>query len=90
MFIRQGVFQNQHYVILQSKPIGDHWDTAEANGTNLLHELKMLHIGQYFLSSFISRAVENNVQLPREYLCGAVGLVLMTLQIYDSMLRVHF
>jgi hypothetical protein len=74
----------------QSKPFGDIWETAEANDTNLLHELKMLHIGQYFLSSFISRAAENDVQLPHEYLCSVVDSVLMALWTYNSTLQVHF
>jgi hypothetical protein len=66
----QGVFKDQHYAIFQSKPLGNEWLTAEANVVSLLQELKMLHIGQYFLSSFISCAKTMGVQLPGALILG--------------------
>jgi len=62
----QSVYKDQHYVILQSKPFGNTWPTAEANGISLMQELKMLHVGQYFMSPFITRAASCNVELPSE------------------------
>jgi hypothetical protein len=41
------------------KPVGD-------CKIQLMQELKMLHVGQYFMSSFITRAASCNVELPSE------------------------
>jgi hypothetical protein len=57
-----------HYAIFQNRPLGTTGSTEAENATDLINELKVLSVSQYFLDSFIKRAgVYNYTSLPGAY-----------------------
>lgn len=66
LIILQGSFNDSDYAILQSIPFGS---SEDLNSKDLLDELALMTLGQYFLSSFYKRAACYKVKgLPREFL----------------------
>lgn len=73
----QGQYKNQKYAILQTGPLGLLekpenliWGNEDDNARDLMNELRLLVLGQYFVESFMRRASCANVsdKLPRKSL----------------------
>jgi hypothetical protein len=68
----QGRIGTTTYALVQSKPI---MSSESMNNTDLINELGLLHLGQYFMETFYARAAFFKVKaLPRK-LCGALWLL---------------
>ncbi|OSD05402.1 hypothetical protein PYCCODRAFT_1475446 [Trametes coccinea BRFM310] len=56
-----GIYRDKPYAILQMGPLGDMYTTEEGNKKDLLNELKLLALGQFFVDSFYRRAREYDI-----------------------------